>query len=174
MSVPEDFAVVLVTAPDMDLARRLAKGALEAKLAACANIVPGGRVALLVAGETRKQRRGAAHFQNAAATTTQAGASRPGDSPLRHPGIRRPPPNHRQPKIPSLAHRQYSERITLSLIFPDRATVRIVFFGFGCFDVGFLGEDEAFDVLLGGRSTFCRFFGRGFGRLGCSASPSCT
>ena len=40
MCVPEDFAVVLVTAPDMDLARRLAKGALEAKLAACANIVP--------------------------------------------------------------------------------------------------------------------------------------
>ncbi|MDP6913545.1 MAG: divalent-cation tolerance protein CutA [Verrucomicrobiota bacterium] len=40
MSVPEDFAVVLVTAPDMDLARHLAKGALEAKLAACANIVP--------------------------------------------------------------------------------------------------------------------------------------
>ena len=40
MSVPEDFAVVLATAPDMDLARRLAKAALEAKLAACANIVP--------------------------------------------------------------------------------------------------------------------------------------
>ena len=40
MSVPEDFAVVLVTAPDMDLARRLAKAALEANLAACANIVP--------------------------------------------------------------------------------------------------------------------------------------
>jgi|TARA_B100000745_G_scaffold5089_1_gene4195 periplasmic divalent cation tolerance protein len=40
MSVPEDFAVVLVTTPDMDLARRLAKAALEAKLAACANIVP--------------------------------------------------------------------------------------------------------------------------------------
>ena len=40
MSVPEDFAVVLVTAPDMALARRLAKAALEAKLAACANIVP--------------------------------------------------------------------------------------------------------------------------------------
>ena len=40
MSVPEDFAVVLVTAPDMDLARRLAKGALEAKLVACANIFP--------------------------------------------------------------------------------------------------------------------------------------
>ncbi|MBC8244562.1 MAG: divalent-cation tolerance protein CutA [Verrucomicrobia bacterium] len=40
MSVPEDFAVVMVTAPDMDMARRLAKAALEAKLAACANIVP--------------------------------------------------------------------------------------------------------------------------------------
>ena len=40
MSVPGDFAVVLVTAPDMDLARRLAKAALEAKLAACANIIP--------------------------------------------------------------------------------------------------------------------------------------
>jgi len=40
VSVPEDFAVVLVTAPDMALARRLAKAALEAKLAAYANIVP--------------------------------------------------------------------------------------------------------------------------------------
>mgnify|MGYP002818282750 FL=1 len=40
MSVPEDFAVVLVTSPDMDLARRLAKATLKAKLSACANIVP--------------------------------------------------------------------------------------------------------------------------------------
>ena len=40
MNVPDDFAVVMVTVPDMDLARRLAKAGLEAKLAACANIVP--------------------------------------------------------------------------------------------------------------------------------------
>ena len=40
MSVPDDFAVVMVTAPDMALARRLAKAGLEAKLTACANIVP--------------------------------------------------------------------------------------------------------------------------------------
>lgn len=40
MTVPDDFAVVMVTAPDMALARRLAKAALEAKLTACANIVP--------------------------------------------------------------------------------------------------------------------------------------
>ena len=40
MNVPDDFAVVMVTAPDMALARRLAKTGLEAKLAACANIVP--------------------------------------------------------------------------------------------------------------------------------------
>ena len=40
MSIPDDFAVVMVTAPDMALARRLAKAGLEAKLAACANIVP--------------------------------------------------------------------------------------------------------------------------------------
>ena len=40
MAVPDDFAIVMVTAPDRALARRLAKGALEAKLAACANIVP--------------------------------------------------------------------------------------------------------------------------------------
>ena len=40
MNVPDDFAVVMVTAPDMDLARCLAKAGLEAKLAACANIVP--------------------------------------------------------------------------------------------------------------------------------------
>ena len=37
---PENFAVILVTAPDIDLARRLAKAVLEAKLIACANIVP--------------------------------------------------------------------------------------------------------------------------------------
>ena len=40
MAIPDDFAIVMVTAPDRALARRLAKGALEAKLAACANIVP--------------------------------------------------------------------------------------------------------------------------------------
>lgn len=34
------FALVLVTAPDMKTARALAKGALEAKLAACANLIP--------------------------------------------------------------------------------------------------------------------------------------
>jgi uncharacterized protein involved in tolerance to divalent cations len=34
------FAVVLVTAPDLKVARRLAQGALREKLVACANIVP--------------------------------------------------------------------------------------------------------------------------------------
>ncbi len=34
------FAVVLVTAPDLPVARRLALGALRAKLIACANLVP--------------------------------------------------------------------------------------------------------------------------------------
>ena len=34
------FAVVLVTAPDIKVARRLAQGALREKLVACANIVP--------------------------------------------------------------------------------------------------------------------------------------
>jgi len=37
---PENFAVILVTASEIDLARRLAKAALEGKLVACANIVP--------------------------------------------------------------------------------------------------------------------------------------
>lgn len=35
------FFVVLVTAPDLKTARALAKEALKAKLAACANLVPG-------------------------------------------------------------------------------------------------------------------------------------
>ena|SRR5579871_5641949 len=35
------FAIVLVTAPDMKVARRLARAALQAKLIACANLVPG-------------------------------------------------------------------------------------------------------------------------------------
>ena len=34
------FSVVLVTAPDMKTARALAKGALRARLAACANLIP--------------------------------------------------------------------------------------------------------------------------------------
>lgn len=34
------YAVVLVTAPDLKVARRLAKGALQARLAACTNLVP--------------------------------------------------------------------------------------------------------------------------------------
>jgi periplasmic divalent cation tolerance protein len=34
------FAVVLVTAPDLKTARALARAALEAKLIACANLVP--------------------------------------------------------------------------------------------------------------------------------------
>jgi len=35
------YAVVLVTTPDRRTARRLAKAALQARLAACVNIVPG-------------------------------------------------------------------------------------------------------------------------------------
>lgn len=35
------FVVVLVTAPDFKTARALAKAALNAKLVACANLVPG-------------------------------------------------------------------------------------------------------------------------------------
>ena len=34
------FAIVLVTAPDLKVARRLAQGALHEKLIACANILP--------------------------------------------------------------------------------------------------------------------------------------
>ena len=35
-----NFILILVTAPNIKLARRLTKGALEQKLAACANIIP--------------------------------------------------------------------------------------------------------------------------------------
>lgn len=35
------FVVVFVTAPDAECARRLARAALEARLIACANLVPG-------------------------------------------------------------------------------------------------------------------------------------
>ena len=34
------FAVVLVTAPDLKVARRLARGALRSRLVACANLIP--------------------------------------------------------------------------------------------------------------------------------------
>lgn len=35
------FALLLVTAPDLEAARRLARGLVEARLAACVNLVPG-------------------------------------------------------------------------------------------------------------------------------------
>ncbi len=35
------FAIVLVTAPDLKTARTLARAALQARLAACANLLPG-------------------------------------------------------------------------------------------------------------------------------------
>lgn len=41
MKTTRRHRVVLVTAPDLDVARAIARGALEARAAACANIVPG-------------------------------------------------------------------------------------------------------------------------------------
>jgi uncharacterized protein involved in tolerance to divalent cations len=41
MKSAHKFALVLVTAPDLDTARALAKAALGARLVACANLVPG-------------------------------------------------------------------------------------------------------------------------------------
>jgi periplasmic divalent cation tolerance protein len=40
MNSARHFAVVLVTAPDLKAARALARAALEARLVACANLVP--------------------------------------------------------------------------------------------------------------------------------------
>lgn len=41
MKPASQFCVVLVTAPDLKTARRLARAALDARLIACANLVPG-------------------------------------------------------------------------------------------------------------------------------------
>ncbi|MCU0782529.1 MAG: divalent-cation tolerance protein CutA [Verrucomicrobia bacterium] len=40
MKQTKTFKIVLVTAPDMKMARRLAQAALKAKFIACANLVP--------------------------------------------------------------------------------------------------------------------------------------
>jgi periplasmic divalent cation tolerance protein len=40
MKITGKYAVVLVTAPDVKTARKLARGALEARLIACANLIP--------------------------------------------------------------------------------------------------------------------------------------
>ena len=40
MKSAAQFSVVLVTAPDLKIARQLAKAALRARLVACANLVP--------------------------------------------------------------------------------------------------------------------------------------
>lgn len=36
-----DFALVYITCPDPDVANELARGAVQSRLAACANIIPG-------------------------------------------------------------------------------------------------------------------------------------
>jgi periplasmic divalent cation tolerance protein len=41
MIEPEDTRVVLVTAPDAETARRIARQVLESRLVACVNLVPG-------------------------------------------------------------------------------------------------------------------------------------
>lgn len=41
MKAATQFRIVLVTAPDLKTARRLARAALRKRLAACANIIPG-------------------------------------------------------------------------------------------------------------------------------------
>jgi periplasmic divalent cation tolerance protein len=41
MKSAREFAIVLVTAPNLTTARALAKSALDARLIACANLVPG-------------------------------------------------------------------------------------------------------------------------------------
>jgi periplasmic divalent cation tolerance protein len=41
MKAPAQFRLVLVTAPDLKTARRLARAAVRARLAACANLAPG-------------------------------------------------------------------------------------------------------------------------------------
>jgi periplasmic divalent cation tolerance protein len=40
MKITGKYAVVLVTAPDVKAARKLVRGALEARLIACANLIP--------------------------------------------------------------------------------------------------------------------------------------
>lgn len=40
MKTARPFAIILVTAPDLKTARRLARAALKARVAACANLVP--------------------------------------------------------------------------------------------------------------------------------------
>ena len=40
MKSTSQFAVVLVTAPDLKTARKLARAALQARLIACANVIP--------------------------------------------------------------------------------------------------------------------------------------
>src|SRR5882724_1325265 len=41
MTAPRQFALVLVTAPDLKTARNLTRAALESHLAACGNLIPG-------------------------------------------------------------------------------------------------------------------------------------
>lgn len=41
MSEEDELLVVLCTAPDQEAARALAKGIVEARLAACVNVIPG-------------------------------------------------------------------------------------------------------------------------------------
>ena len=54
MSAGADVRVVLVTAPGLDVARDLARALVEAKLAACVNLVPGVRSVYRWEGEVHE------------------------------------------------------------------------------------------------------------------------
>ncbi len=51
----EEALVVLCTAPDMDTAVRLGRGLVEARLAACVNVVPGLRSIYRYEGEVHDE-----------------------------------------------------------------------------------------------------------------------
>ena len=98
--------MILVTAPDIELARRLAKAALEAKLVACANIVPAIESHYWWEGKLESSDEVLIVFKHGRNILPNWSASFVSCT-LRHPRIRRPAAHSRKPQIPRLAGGQH-------------------------------------------------------------------
>ena len=110
MKLTGKYAVVLVTAPDVKTARKLARAALAGPADCVRQPDSQDRVALLVAGKDRERGRGAAGVENHHRPPGRAGEVDCGQAPVRHAGVSRPAHQSREQALPGLGGPNPCER----------------------------------------------------------------
>ena len=94
--------MVLVTAPDLKTARKLARAALAARLVACANLIPRIESHYWWQGKIESRGRGAAGHEDDRRPAGRAGEVDRGEAPVRHAGVCRAAHQPREQALPGL------------------------------------------------------------------------